>query len=126
MSVLFSLKISEKDRERLKANYPTLKFTFCDNMDEAQKHIDEAEVIVTYGSDLTDTLVEYAKKLKWVNVLSAGLDQLPFDALEKKSVIVTTVRGIHKIPMAEYDISMLRQVYRLEKTRLDRGKEHVW
>ena len=126
MSVLFSLKISEKDRERLKANYPTLKFTFCDNMDEAQKHIDEAEVIVTYGSDLTDTLVEYAKKLKWVNVLSAGLDQLPFDALEKKSVIVTNVRGIHKIPMAEYAISMLLQVYRDEKTLMEKEKEHVW
>lgn len=126
MTILFSLKISETDQDRLKSNFPTKEFVFCKNMDEAKKHIEQAEVIVTYGTDLNEELVERAKNLQWVSVLSAGLDKMPFRALEKKNVLVTNVRGIHKVPMAEYAISMLLQVYRQEKHLLEKEKEHDW
>lgn len=126
MTVLFTLKVSEKDEQRLTEDYPMLEFIFCSNMDEAEKYIEQAEVIVTYGNDLDNTLIERATRLKWVSVLSAGLDDLPFQALEKKGVIVTNVRGIHKVPMAEYAISMLLQVYRYEKTLMKMQQQQGW
>src|SRR5690625_3003903 len=59
-------------------------------------------------------------------VLSAGIDQLPSHIIQEKNIMVTNARGIHKIPMAEYAISMLLQVYRKEKTLIQREKEQIW
>jgi len=126
MATIFTLKISEKIQQRLKENFPTMEFIFCENMEEAEKHIEKAEIIVTFGGDLNDDLVMRAERLKWVSVLSAGLDQLPFASLEKKNVMVTNVKGIHKTPMAEYVISMLLQVYRNEKVFIEKEQEHIW
>lgn len=126
MTILFSLKISEQDQERLTTHYPSEDFIFCPSMDEAKHKIDKAEVIVTYGSDLDETLIASAKKLQWVCVLSAGLDQLPFQALKEKDVLVTNVKGIHKVPMAEYAISMLLSVYRHERLLMIKQQQHVW
>jgi len=126
LAILFSLKISDDDKNELKTNYPKQKFIFCENMDEAKEYINEAEVIVTYGNDLNKTLVEQATRLSWVCVLSAGVDELPFEALEKKDIVVTNVRGIHKVPMAEYAISMLMQVYRSEKILMEKEQNHEW
>ncbi|HLR51496.1 MAG TPA: D-2-hydroxyacid dehydrogenase [Candidatus Avamphibacillus sp.] len=126
MAILFSLKISDEDKKELKANYRQQEFIFCENMDEAKEHISKAEVIVTYGNDLNETLVEQATRLNWVCVLSAGVDGLPFEALNKKDILVTNVRGIHKVPMSEYAISMLMQVYRREKILMEKERNHEW
>ncbi len=41
--------------------------------------------------------------------MSAGMEIMPFKAIEERGIMVTNARGIHKIPMAEYTIGMLLQ-----------------
>lgn len=124
--ILFSAKIASKYQERLKANFPNQVFTFCESNDEIKQHVSDAAVIVTYGEDLTAELIGQANSLKWIMVISAGVDKLPFQAIRKKGILVTNARGIHKIPMAEYAISMLLQVYRQEKVIMQNQAEKVW
>ncbi|WP_163971038.1 D-2-hydroxyacid dehydrogenase [Oceanobacillus halotolerans] len=126
MEVLFSAKLSEKHKTSLQTQFPTVLFTFCDNMAEAEEHIDKATVLVTYGEDLTGELVEKAVNLKWIMVISAGLDKMPLDVIREKGIIVTNARGIHKVPMAEYAISMLLQVSRSEKVLIQQEKDRNW
>ncbi|SFB17005.1 Phosphoglycerate dehydrogenase [Lentibacillus halodurans] len=113
--ILSSAKISEKHQIRLRERYPDVTFIFCSNMDEAARHIDNAEILITYGEDLNGGLISEALQLKWIMVLSAGLDKMPFEAINARGILVTNARGIHKYPMAEYAISMLLQVYRQSK-----------
>ncbi|MEC5424130.1 D-2-hydroxyacid dehydrogenase [Virgibacillus sp. C22-A2] len=124
--ILFSAKVSKKHHAGLMENYPGQSFIFCKNMNEAKGHLHKAEILVTYGEDLNEELLEMAPRLKWIMVLSAGMDQMPFKEIEKKSILVTNARGIHKIPMAEYAISMLLQVYRQAKVLIQKEKEHIW
>lgn len=126
MSILFTLKIPSKDQERLIEKYPNEELVFSEGIDESIDQINKAEVVVTFGTDLNEKIIEQAENLKMVAVLSAGIDELPFEALKKKDVIITNVRGIHKIPMAEYAISMLLQVYRDAKQITGDEKKHVW
>nr|WP_209463779.1 D-2-hydroxyacid dehydrogenase [Virgibacillus natechei] len=107
-------------------NHPTQAFLFCNNMEEAKAYIKKAEILVTYGGDLTPELIGQAQKLKWIMVMSAGIDQMPFQAIEERGILVTNVKGIHKVPMAEYAISMLLQVYREAKVLSQSEKEHYW
>ena len=119
MTVLFTISnITEKQETHLKARFPNQNFVFLKDKKLIPQYIEEAEIFVTYGKDVTEELLEQAKNLKWIQVLAAGVDPLPFDAIKKNNILVTNVRGIHKIPMSEYAISMILSVYRKERDLL--------
>ncbi|MGJ9460195.1 D-2-hydroxyacid dehydrogenase [Oceanobacillus sp. CF4.6] len=124
--ILFTAKVSRKHKDKLEATFQSLEFVYSESKEETYNHITEAEVLVTYGSDLTEELLKNAASLKWVMVLSAGVDDLPCQFLEEKGIVVTNARGIHKVQMAEYAISMLLQVYRQEKFLMKNETEKKW
>ena len=126
MTILFSAAVSMKHQERLKTDFPTENFIFRDNMTAAQEALSEAKVLVTYGEDLTSELMGQATRLEWIMVMSAGLERMPFKAIEAKQVRVTNARGIHKVPMGEYTISMLLQTYRQEKLISKNEANQIW
>ncbi|SDK33735.1 D-2-hydroxyacid dehydrogenase [Sediminibacillus albus] len=126
MIILSSAPLPEDIRKHLQANYPTYDFHFCNDIEEARPLLSKAEVLLTYGEDLTDTLIDEAEQLKWIMVLSAGMDEMPFEEIKRKRILVTNSRGIHKIPMAEYAISMILQVSRNAALFLDCQRNHQW
>lgn len=124
--ILFSAKISTKHKEQLQEDFPKQEFIFCDTPEEAKQYANEAEVYVTYGDGLDETIIEQAGQLKWVACLSAGVNGFPFKRLEEKGVFLTNVRGIHKIQMAEYAITMFLQVYRNSKRIIENENQAIW
>jgi phosphoglycerate dehydrogenase-like enzyme len=124
--ILSSARLRDDIRDQLKERFSEEDFHFYKNMKEAAAELMEAEVLITYGEDLTDELIDTAKSLKWIMVISAGLDKMPFKALEEKNILITNARGIHKIPMAEYTISMMLQVSRKSKELLENQRQHTW
>ncbi|OZM57084.1 D-2-hydroxyacid dehydrogenase [Lottiidibacillus patelloidae] len=126
MIVLSSAKVKQTIQEELIEKYPEINFIFCENMQEAEERLHEASILITYGEDLNDTHLEKATNLRWIMVISAGLDQMPFQAIHKKGIVVTNVRGIHAIPMAEYVIAMMLQVSRNTKALIKHEQEKKW
>jgi len=124
--ILSSARLRDEIKNEIKNKFPEEEFHFYNNMKEAKAYLNQAEVLVSYGEDLTNELVEEAKALKWIMVISAGLDKMPFEALEKQDVLITNARGIHKTPMAEYTISMMLQVSRKATLLLENQKQHTW
>ncbi|WP_096271410.1 D-2-hydroxyacid dehydrogenase [Paucisalibacillus globulus] len=126
MVILFSAKISDKHKEAMQTKYPNARFIFTEGMMDAEKYLEQANVLVTYGEDLTDSKLEKATNLKWIMVLSAGVEQLPFKQIQDREILVTNSKGIHKTQMAEYTISMMLQVYRQEKQLMENEKSSSW
>lgn len=126
MTILFSAKISDKHQKALLANYPKQSFIFTESMQEAEPYLGQASIFVTYGEDLKADHLAKATNLKWIMVLSAGVERLPFKQIADRKILVTNSRGIHKIQMAEYTISMLLQVYRQEKHFIESEKQIKW
>lgn len=124
--ILFSTHVSEKHRVKLAEEFPQQTFVFCDSPEEVEAHLDRAEVFVTYGNDVTVNLIDQAPRLKWIACLSAGVDNFPFEKLQEKGILVTNVRGIHKIQMSEYAIAMLLQVYRNSKKIFEHEQKAIW
>lgn len=124
--ILSSGRLKDEIKEELKARFPDEEFRFYKNMKEAEVDLDHAEILISYGEDLTDELVDKAKSLKWIMVISAGLDKMPFKALQERDILITNARGIHKTPMAEYTISMMLQVSRKAKELMENQKHHKW
>jgi phosphoglycerate dehydrogenase-like enzyme len=124
--ILSSARLRDEIKEEVKARFPEEEFHFYKNMKEASDDLPKAEILISYGEDLTDELVLKAKSLKWVMVISAGLDKMPFQTLQSQNILITNARGIHKTPMAEYVISMMLQVVRKAKLLNDNQKQHIW
>jgi len=127
VTVLFTISnITEQQENHLQERFSDQSFVFLKDREKINEYIKNAEVLVTYGSDVTEELIEKANHLKWIQVLSAGVDRLPFEAIAKKDILVTNARGIHKIPMSEYAISMLLHVYRKERKVVENQAAVNW
>ncbi|RWZ51324.1 D-2-hydroxyacid dehydrogenase [Halobacillus fulvus] len=127
MKVVSAIKrVPEDWKQRFQNRFEDIEFQFCHGIEEAEEPLKQADVFVTYGEDLTPERIQTAENLKWIMVLSAGMDKMPFEKIEEKGILVTNVRGIHAQPMAEYAISMLLQVSRQAKTLIEQEKNHEW
>ncbi|WP_210367349.1 D-2-hydroxyacid dehydrogenase [Bacillus sp. REN3] len=124
MNIYSSLLPSESIREEVKKAFPEVRFEFHKGIKE-ELFLD-AEVFITYGEDLTDELIFKTDKLKWIMVMSAGLEKMPFEACKTRGILVTNARGIHKIPMAEFTIGLMLQHVKQMKTIWENEKQQLW
>ncbi|OEF98803.1 hydroxyacid dehydrogenase [Vulcanibacillus modesticaldus] len=112
MKIVSSAKMSEKHQLNLREKYPEVDFYFFDNIDQAFDELSSADVLITYGEDLTEEIMKNCIHLKWIHVLSAGLNKIPFKVLKEKGIVLTNARGIHHIPMSEYTMGVILQLAR--------------
>lgn len=126
MKVLTTFKTKAAIKEDMEKTFPQVEFLWKESIEEAETELHEAEVVVTYGVDLTEEHIEKAKKLKWMMVVSAGLDDMPLKKIAEKGIDVTNARGISAGPMGEYAIAMLLQVERQAKELYEQEKAHEW
>ncbi len=94
-------------RERLKARFPELAIAVVDHHSKAGPHIAEADILLTFAPMLSSKLLQQAAKLRWVQALGTGVDNLTDQAALRKDVIVTNVRGIHGPPVSEAAIAAM-------------------
>lgn len=126
MNIVSTTRLNEEIRESLIKKYDDVTFRFFENIEEADSSLEEAEILITFGEDLTEQTIDRMKCLKWIMVISAGLDLMPFEAIDQKGILVTNAKGIHASPMAEYTIAMMLQVSRKTKQLIEHEKKGVW
>lgn len=126
MRVVSTSKLRTKLREDLVVSFPDAHFDFYPNIKDAEQALPDAEVLITYGEDLTDREIQLAGQLKWIMVISAGLEKMPLKAIKEKGIIVTNARGIHKIPMAEYTFTTLLNVAKNTRTWFENQNQAKW
>ncbi|RKL66498.1 D-2-hydroxyacid dehydrogenase [Salipaludibacillus neizhouensis] len=126
MNILSSAALPIENRKKLNKTFPEINFIFCESIEEAKDHLSTAEIIITYGDDLSENILNQTSNLKWVMVIAAGIDKLPFEALHKRDILVTSAKGIHKAPMSEYVFFMMMSVYRQGKRLIENEKNKVW
>jgi phosphoglycerate dehydrogenase-like enzyme len=88
-------------RERLQRRFPELAITMVDHHSKVGPHIAQADALLTFAPMLSAKVLEDAARLKWVQALGTGVDNLADQAALRKDVIVTNVRGIHGAPVSE-------------------------
>jgi phosphoglycerate dehydrogenase-like enzyme len=126
MIIVSSARIKEDLQNRLMKNHPDCTFHFHKRMSDALGDLVEADILITYGEDVTAEILRQAARLKWIMVISAGLDRMPFPAIKEKGIIVTNARGIHKIPMAEYTFAAILQWCKRTQEWRDHQERRIW
>lgn len=85
--------------------------------------LEDVEVLVCYDPFNSLDILNM-KSLKWIQLSSIGIDQLPKDKVIKSNIVVTNNRGGYSIPMGEWVVLSILQIYKKQmdifKNRLDK------
>lgn len=123
-NALVTFPIKEQFRQSLSEQFPQIHFDFANTIEGASGK--EVTILVTYGSDLTEKILDQLTDLKWVMVASAGVDKMPLEKLGKRGILVTNVSGIHKTPLAESVLAHILSLNRALPIIQEQQKQKVW
>ena len=85
----------------------------------------QAEVLYGWIHHLPPRLVTRARNLKWLQVMSAGVDRLPKEILQSQ-VIVTNVSGIHATPISEFVLYLMLSAVKQAPACFQMKQEKRW
>ena len=121
-TILIVIPLKEKHRELLKKIAGKAEIIFSDPERVAQEQVDQAEIIL---GNIPPEMVKKAKKLKWLQLNSAG-----FDAYAKADImgnrILTSCSGAYGQAVSEHMFAMLLAMQKKLHFYRDDQKLHKW
>ncbi len=121
VNILSPLRLEEKHWERVRQLSPRLSLSLVEGEDQFLEELPTAEVVVIWPRPFDLSL---APGLKWIQLISAGLDRFVGHPIMESDIIITTASGIHATPIAEYVLSSMlafsrhfRDMWRLQEKR---------
>lgn len=90
-------------------------------------NLDDVEIIVSWRDDLGNKILDSpTSRLKWLQVYSAGVDDLPLAKLKEKNILLSNASGVHSIPISETVIGMLLSHYRGLRSAINNQAQQRW
>lgn len=91
----------------------------------AECDFSEADAVICNGLFLYHDISEF-KKLKFIQLTSAGLDRVPLDEIRKRDICLFNARGVYSVPMAEFALAGILSLYKHLNTFSENQKAHLW
>ena len=93
--------------------------------DELPCSYEEVEGVICNGLFLHH-LIEKFTSLRYIQLISAGFDRVPMDYVQSHDIKICNARGVYSIPMAEFAISGVLQLYKQSKFFCENQKNRKW
>lgn len=87
--------------------------------------VEEIEGVVCNGLFCYNDIKEF-KKLRYIQLTSAGFDRVPMEYIEEHGIEIHNARGVYSVPMAEYAIGGVLQLYKQAAFFHENQKQHRW
>lgn len=84
-----------------------------------------AEGVVCNGLFLHHPIEKF-ENLKFIQLTSAGFDRVPMDHVKEHRIKIHNARGVYSVPMAEYALAGVLQLYKHMDFFRENQKRHVW
>lgn len=89
----------------LQKRYPAMRIVHLPDYRRLGEEIRDADIL--FGFSLTREQFACAKRLKWIHVLAAGVNQLMREDIRNSEVIITNSRHVHAITLAEHTLGFI-------------------
>ena len=93
--------------------------------DELPCSYEEVEGVICNGLFLSHPIEKFTS-LRYIQLTSAGFDRVPMDYVQTHGIAIHNARGVYSIPMAEFAISGVLQLYKQSKFFYGNQKKSVW
>ena len=123
MKILCSLPVRKEQREKVRSILSDAEFMGVKDFSQVDK---DAEVLVSMGQDITEETLFHFPKLRWIHVMSAGIDQLPLQAIAGRGIALTNARGAHHIQMSEHILWNMLTIMRQGQISIHHQDQKVW
>ncbi len=132
-----TLLIILRSHERIRTQYyngiaqtfPELNVNIVSTVADADPYLADADIIVTHGphlEDKADHVFANAPKLKWVQGIGTGVDNIADRSALRDDVIVTNIHGVHGAPMSEAAMLLMLALSRKLPRSLENKSQHKW
>ena len=115
-NVLILTEVQEAMRARYKAmlleRFPQLTINVVGHHNDVDPYIADVDILLCFSPPMADHVVRDAPKLKWIQALGTGVDNIVDLPSLGKEVVVTNVRGIHGAPVSEATIAFMLSLAR--------------
>lgn len=92
-----------------------------------QQNIDVTDIdgVICNGLFLYNDINKF-KNLKYIQLTSAGFDRVPMEFIEKNKITIHNARGVYSIPMAEFALFGVLQLYKKSKFFYNNQQQKKW
>lgn len=119
-----ALKINENQKAELENK--GLDIIFVQNETEKLEiDVSEIEFVICNSLFMYNDIKRF-KKLKYIQVTSAGLDRLPIDYINENNIKLFNARGVYSIPMAEWAILKILEIYKHSREFYQKQDKKIW
>lgn len=99
-------------RQMLLERFPELIINVVGHHNEVDPYIADTEILLCFSPPMADHVVRDARRLKWIQALGTGVDNIVDLPSLGKEVVVTNIRGIHGAPVSEATIAFMLSLAR--------------
>ncbi len=115
-NLLILTEVQEAMRARYKAmlleRFPQLTINVVGHHNQVDPYIADTDILLCFSPPMADHVVRDAPKLKWIQALGTGVDNIVDLPSLGKEVLVTNIRGIHGAPVSEATIAFMLSLAR--------------
>lgn len=87
--------------------------------------VSDIDAVVCNSLFLYNDIKEF-KNLRAIQLTSAGLDRVPLDYINEKEIQLFNARGVYSIPMAEWAILKILEIYKKSRVFYKNQELHKW
>ena len=113
-------------RDRLQREFPEATFVLARGLSELPGDVSDIDVLISFAIELTDDFYKRATRLRWIQCLATGVDQVLRCPSLRPDTVLTSGRGAHGAPMRETVVYLMMAVSRDVKSLVEEQKAHVW
>lgn len=103
---LINFDLPDSDLDRLEKHYPQLEWARCTDRDKLFDLLKDTEILLIFLNG-DRQMLDAAPRLKWIQAITAGVDDLPLAEIARRGIRLTNGRGIHTTHMAEYALAAM-------------------
>ncbi|NGP45302.1 D-2-hydroxyacid dehydrogenase [Bacillaceae bacterium SIJ1] len=129
MHLFIDKKLTQELVQLLKTTHPSWTITTRADLPEPDytEIINQATAVAAPTKELLDMLaVSEMTSINWLQMWSAGVDNLPIQTFASKGIKMTTASGVHALPIAETILAMMLSWTRKIPQYVRQQAEGIW
>lgn len=87
--------------------------------------VENIEGAICNGLFLYNDIADF-KNLRYIQLTSAGYDRVPMEYITEHHIEIHNARGVYSVPMAEFALCGVLQLYKQSRFFGENQKQHVW
>ncbi|WP_026572825.1 NAD(P)-dependent oxidoreductase [Bacillus sp. UNC438CL73TsuS30] len=119
-----AFQYSDKQMNRLKSLGYEIVF-IQDERVPLQINVSDINAVVCNSLFSFNDIIQF-KSLKFIQLTSAGLDRVPLDYINEHEIKLFSAKGVYSIPMAEWVVLKVLEIYKKSKQFYDAQQSHNW